>query len=139
MDVVATATAKNITKTTRELCVNLHFIAGFGTPQDESLQTGNADEEPEKSIELKEIPDSLEIASSKWKKDGKSNCTPRTLAPGASFQERFSFRYAKSDRKRREGEVVVICQIWFQTRLDIPDRSLTCDLEHFAYEVVPGR
>jgi hypothetical protein len=136
VEVVAVATATNATTNTRDLCVNLHFVAGFREAHDDPSPNDSAGDQ---SAEFKEIPDSLEIATSPWKKDGKTNCTPRTLEPGTSFQERFQFEYAKTDFAGREGDVVVMCQIWFQTRLDIPNRSLTCDLDHFAYERVPVR
>jgi hypothetical protein len=133
--VEAIAEATNVTKSTRELCVNLHFIAGFRESQEKSQQTDLSNNQPN---QFSEIPDTLEIATSPWKKDGKTNCTPRSLEPGVSFQESFRFKYSIHDFEDLKGDIVVMCQVWFQTRIDIPNRSLTCDMEHYAHEIVPA-
>jgi len=134
VEVTANATATNVTKNRRDLCVNLHFIAGFRESQETGLQNAPPEDEPD---DFQEIANAVEIATSPWRRDGKSNCTSRSLEPGGSFLETFRFEFSKSDFADRKGDVVVMCQVWFQTRLDIPDRSLTCDLDHYAYETVP--
>jgi len=134
VEVTATAKATNVTKSTRDLCVNLHFIAGFKEPQHAPQQADSSNNGPN---EFNEIPDTNEIASSAWKKDGKTNCTARSLEPGMSFQDSFRFKYSKNDFEGLKGDIVVMCQVWFQTRVDIPNLSLTCDMERYAYKRVP--
>jgi len=129
------ATATNITKSTRDLCVNLHIVAGF-------QETSDARGQPESS---QIVPTTWsgtegvhEIARSPWKKSGKANCMPHSLEPGEGFQERFDFNYSKAEFADLKGSVYVMCEVWFQTRVDIPNQSLTCDMGRFGFEKVPA-
>jgi hypothetical protein len=133
--VTSVATATNVTKSSRDLCVNLHFVAGFQESQQAGGQTEPTPIEPTIWSRGEDVH---EIALSPWKKSGKSNCTARSLAPGESFQERFVFKYSKAEFAVLKGDVYMMCEIWFQTRVDIPNQSLTCDMGRFGFEKVPG-
>jgi hypothetical protein len=134
--VSATATATNRLKETRELCVNLHFVANFRDTKEGERPEESPDYGPE---DWRDSEGVQEIASSPWRKNGKQNCISRTLKHGESFQESFSFKYSKADFVGARGDILVTCQIWFQTRADIPDRSLTCDMDHYAHGDLPVR
>jgi len=134
--VTAFATATNVTKSTRDLCVNLHFVAGFQEASDTREQPESPPIEPTNWSGAEVVH---EIASSPWKKNGKASCTPRSLEPGEGFQERFDFNYSKAGFANVKGSVYVMCEVWFQTRMDIPNQSLTCDMGRFGFEKVPAR
>jgi hypothetical protein len=134
--VTAVATATNVTKSTRDLCVNLHFVAGFQETSDSREQPEPPPIEPTNWSGAEGVH---EIANSPWKKKGKTNCTPHSLEPGEAFQERFDFSYSKAEFADLKGSVYVMCEVWFQTRVDIPNQSLTCDMGRFGFEKVPAR
>lgn len=133
--VTALATATNVTQRERDICVNLHFVAGF-----QELTDPSREPEPPRlaPTSWSGREDVREIARSRWRKYGNANCVRRALEPNASFQERFDFTYSAAEFAGLAGGIFVMCEIWFQTRVDIPDRSLTCDTERFGFGEVPG-
>ncbi|MGD8414324.1 MAG: hypothetical protein PVF33_08835 [Candidatus Latescibacterota bacterium] len=134
--VTTIATATNVTGTRRELCVNLHFVAGF----QEAPGSRGGEGEVQVAPTVWGSQDNVRvIAESPWKQAGGSNCTTRTLLPAETFEGRFIFTYSKSEFAGLEGDVYVMCEVWFQTRVDIPNQSLTCDMSRFGFEKVPAR
>lgn len=132
--VTAVATATNITRTTRDLCVNLHFVAAF--QEDRDRQEDDPPVEPTTWTGARGVH---EIARSPWRKYGRASCARRNLAPGEPFQDQFEFKYSKTQFAEMKGDVYVMCEVWFQTRVDIPNQSLTCDMVSFGFKKVPNR